>query len=102
MHDTGEMAAVQVEEPFGVLPLDEICHDIQKEVGSMLASQELINDTLRVSLQGVNSTGGTNVRDALLGDAAAASSNGDVARAHNGNGSSQRVQRRVIVNDWHL
>lgn len=37
---------VQIEEPFGILPLEDVCIDIQSEIDAMMERQDIVTDLL--------------------------------------------------------
>jgi predicted membrane chloride channel (bestrophin family) len=36
---------VQIEEPFGILPLEDVCIDIQSEIDAMMERQDIVTGT---------------------------------------------------------
>ena len=45
----GRGRTLQIEEPFSVLPLEDVVDDIQNEINTMYSRQNVVTDVLRVS-----------------------------------------------------
>lgn len=43
---TADEIGVQIEEPFGILPLEDVCVDIQAEIDAMMERQDIVTDLL--------------------------------------------------------
>jgi hypothetical protein len=96
------------------MPLEHICIDIGKEINSMMKSQDAINRTLEVSLQGVQANsyyapGGPGAAGGPAGAPGAAHGGGAGSAAGNGAPRALPVYSSGVpavvhssVEDWHL